>query len=247
MKLYTNLSDVDLTEKLEKDKYRIVIKQLQEIAKKLSNYIVKKKRSVVIVFEGWDAAGKGGAIRRLTSMVDPRLYVVQSISAPNDVEKNHHYLWRFWTQLPKNGMIGIFDRSWYGRVLVERVEGFCKQEEWERAYNEILHFEMDLIDTRAIIIKFWLQISSEEQLNRFNARKDDPLKRWKLTDEDWRNREKWHLYEEAANEMFNKTNHPMAPWYIIPANDKYYTRAMVLKIFCDRLAREMKVSNKSLV
>lgn len=244
--MYTNLKDVDLTQKLEKKEYKASIKELQKTARKLSHFLAKKKRSVVIVFEGWDAGGKGGTIRRLTSLVDPRLYVVHSIAAPNDVEKKHHYLWRFWNLLPKSGVIGIFDRSWYGRVLVERVEGFCQKEEWERAYNEILHFEMDLLDSRAIVLKFWLHISQEEQLSRFNSRKEDPLKRWKLTEEDWRNREKWNFYEDAANQMFEKTNHPLAPWYIIPSNNKHYARVMVLKIFCERLSREMKISNKNL-
>lgn len=193
--------NINFSESLTNKEYKKIIDELQERARRYSHLVIRK-RSIILVFEGWDAAGKGGAIRRLTSRIDPRLYTVISIAAPNEVERNHHYLWRFWTKLPGYGNIGIFDRSWYGRVLVERVEGFAKQEEWERSYGEIVNFEEDLTDAGTIIIKFWLHISSEEQLTRFNARKDDPLKRWKLTEEDWRNREKWPLYEEAAEETF---------------------------------------------
>lgn len=236
--------NVNFSETLTSKDYKKQIDILQERARLYSHYNYKKKRSIILVFEGWDAAGKGGAIRRLTSRIDPRLYNVKSIAAPNEVERNRHYLWRFWTRLPAFGSIGIFDRSWYGRVLVERVEGFAKQEEWERSYGEIVNFEEDLADSGAILIKYWLHISPEEQLNRFNARKDDPLKRWKLTEEDWRNREKWPLYEEAAEEAFSKTHKPNAPWHIIPANDKYFARTEVLRIFCDRLENELNIPAK---
>lgn len=234
-----NLSDINLEQKLDQKDYKKIINELQEKARIYSHYNAKKKKTIIIVLEGSDAAGKGGAIRRLTSTIDPRLYRVESIAAPNEVEKSHHYLWRFWRRIPSFGHIAIFDRSWYGRVLVERVEGFAKEEEWRRAYDEIVNFEEDLSDSGCIVIKYWLQVSPEEQLVRFNARNDDPLRRWKLTEEDWRNRDKWHLYEAAANEMFQKTNRINAPWHIIPANDKYFARTEVLKIFCETLEREL--------
>ncbi|MBP7281957.1 MAG: UDP-galactose-lipid carrier transferase [Leptospiraceae bacterium] len=236
--------NITFSESLTNKEYKSKIDELQEKARRFSHFSYKKKRSIILVFEGWDAAGKGGAIRRLTSRIDPRLYTVRSIAAPNDIERNHHYLWRFWTKLPSYGNIAIFDRSWYGRVLVERIEGFANQEEWERSYGEIVNFEEDLSDSGAIIIKYWLHISAEEQLNRFNARKDDPLKRWKLTDEDWRNRDKWSLYEHAAEETFSETHKPNAPWHIIAANDKYFARTEVLRIFCDRLENELNIPAK---
>jgi polyphosphate kinase 2 (PPK2 family) len=236
--------NITFSETLSSKDYKKQIDELQERARLFSHYSFKKKRSIILVFEGWDAAGKGGAIRRLTSRIDPRLYTVSSIAAPNEVERNHHYLWRFWTKIPAFGTIGIFDRSWYGRLLVERVEGFTKEEDWQRAFGEIVNFEEELSDSGAIIIKFWLHVSSDEQLKRFNARKDDPLKRWKLTDEDWRNREKWSLYEEAAEEAFSKTHKTNAPWHIISANDKYFARTEVLRIFCERLENELKIPEK---
>ena len=235
---------VTFSETLSNKDYKKQIDELQERARLVSHFSYKKKKSIILVFEGWDAAGKGGAIRRLTSRIDPRLYTVSSIAAPNEVERNHHYLWRFWNKIPAHGNIGIFDRSWYGRVLVERVEGFTTEENWQRAFGEIVNFEDDLSDSGAIIIKYWLHVSSEEQLKRFNARKDDPLKRWKLTEEDWRNRDKWSLYEEAAEEAFSKTHKPNAPWHIIPANDKYFARTEVLRIFCDRIENELNIPSK---
>lgn len=236
--------NVTFTETLNSEDYKDKIDKLQEKARLVSHFSYKKKRSIILVFEGWDAAGKGGAIRRLTSRIDPRLYTVSSIAAPNEIERNHHYLWRFWSKLPAFGSIGIFDRSWYGRVLVERVEGFAKEEDWQRSFGEIVNFEDDLSDSGAIIIKYWLHVSPEEQLKRFNARKDDPLKRWKLTEEDWRNRDKWQLYEGAAEEAFSKTHKPNAPWHIVPANDKYFARTEVLRIFCDRLENELNIPSK---
>ncbi|MBE7411210.1 MAG: UDP-galactose-lipid carrier transferase [Leptospiraceae bacterium] len=235
------LSEVDLNLSLGYTEYKTEIKDLQEKARLLTHYAFKKKRTIILVFEGWDAAGKGGSIRRLTSTFDPRLYTVKSIAAPNEVEKKHHYLWRFWTTLPEIGHVGIYDRSWYGRVLVERVENFATEEEWSRSYEEINGFEKDLTDNGAILIKYWLHISFEEQFKRFNARKNDPLKRWKLTDEDWRNREKWGKYEEAANEMFAKTSKIESPWAIISANDKYNARVSVLRTFCENLKKSMDI------
>lgn len=231
---------------LEKDRYKKIIKELQEEARVLSHFAFDKKRSVILVFEGWDAAGKGGAIRRLTSSIDPRLYHVKSVAAPNPVELNHNYLWRFWTSIPPKGHICIFDRSWYGRVLVERVEGFAKEEEWKRAYNEIVNFEEDLLDSGAIIIKYWLHITPEEQLQRFEDRNNDPLKRWKLTEEDWRNRDKWGVYEEAALDMFYKTDNKNSRWRIIAGNNKYYARTQVLEYFCKTVKKELKLKDKDL-
>ncbi|MGJ4733295.1 UDP-galactose-lipid carrier transferase [Leptospira levettii] len=235
-----NLNQLDLSLALTRDEYQIQMKDLKNKIRELTFLAKTKDTPVLVVFEGWDAAGKGGAIRRLTSEIDPRLFEVHNISAPNQEEFQHHYLWRFWNRIPKIGQIGIFDRSYYGRVLVERVEGFANDSEWERAYEEIFLFEEQLQSFGTIIIKFWLHISSDEQLKRFEERKNDPLRRWKLTEEDWRNRDKWHLYEEAANEMFQKTDSPKAPWHLVPANDKYHARVMVLDVVKRRLEKELE-------
>jgi polyphosphate kinase 2 (PPK2 family) len=237
-------SKLNLNQSIDSKEYKKRINEYQEKSRILSHYANKKKRSIILVFEGWDAAGKGGAIRRLTSKLDPRIYRVISIAAPNEVERKHNYLWRFWTKIPHSGNITIFDRSWYGRVLVERIEGFAKEEEWNRAYSEISNFEEELFLSGAIIIKYWLHISSEEQLTRFNARANDPLKRWKLTDEDWRNRDKWNDYEKVAEEMFYKTNNSFAEWNLIPANDKYFARTEILKLFCDTIEKNLDLPKK---
>ncbi|TGL72487.1 UDP-galactose-lipid carrier transferase [Leptospira jelokensis] len=235
-----NLKQLDLGLSIPSDEYQIQMKGLKNKIRDLTFLAKSKNKPVLIVFEGWDAAGKGGAIRRLTSEIDPRLFEVHHIAAPNEEEIKHHYLWRFWNRIPKIGHVGIFDRSYYGRVLVERVEGFASPPEWSRAYEEIFLFEEQLQSFGTIIIKFWLHISSDEQLKRFEERKNDPLRRWKLTDEDWRNRDKWQLYEDAANEMFHKTDSPKAPWLLVPANDKYYARVMVLEGVVNRLEEELK-------
>ncbi|TGL99704.1 UDP-galactose-lipid carrier transferase [Leptospira jelokensis] len=235
-----NLKQLDLGLSIPSDEYQIQMKGLKNKIRDLTFLAKSKNKPVLIVFEGWDAAGKGGAIRRLTSEIDPRLFEVHHIAAPNEEEIKHHYLWRFWNRIPKIGHVGIFDRSYYGRVLVERVEGFASPPEWSRAYEEIFLFEEQLQSFGTIIIKFWLHISSDEQLKRFEERKNDPLRRWKLTDEDWRNRDKWQLYEDAANEMFQKTDSPKAPWLLVPANDKYYARVMVLEGVVNRLEEELK-------
>jgi polyphosphate kinase 2 (PPK2 family) len=244
MKNLFKLSEVTFPKPLEKSKYKELMEKYQERARLISHYAHGKNHGCVLVFEGWDAAGKGGAIRRLTSFLDPRLYSVISIAAPSTEEKRHNYLWRFWTKLNRLGHITIFDRSWYGRVLVERVEGFAKESEWKRAYKEIVNFEEDLTHAGNTVIKFWLQISPEEQLERFRARNDDPMRRWKLTEEDWRNRDKWHLYEEACDEMIQKTDVLHAPWIVIPANDKYTARVNVLKNFCDILEQKLDIPKK---
>jgi polyphosphate:AMP phosphotransferase len=186
-------------------------------------------RSVVFVFEGWDAAGKGGAIRRLTSAIDARHYRVIPVAKPTDEEKAHHYLWRFWRHVPRAGMVTIYDRSWYGRVLVERLEGFATPDEWHRAYDEINDFEEQLTDHGIIVVKFWLHISKDEQLNRFREREVTPYKRHKINDEDWRNRRKWTGYEVAVGDMLALTGKPCAPWHLIPANDKRHARLNILK------------------
>ncbi len=186
-------------------------------------------RSIIFVFEGWDAAGKGGAIRRLTSAIDARHYRVIPVAKPTDEEKAHHYLWRFWRHVPRAGMVSIYDRSWYGRVLVERLEGFASTNEWKRAYTEINDFERQLTDHGIIVVKFWLHISKDAQLRRFNERENTPYKRHKINDEDWRNRRKWSGYEASVGDMLALTNQPFAPWHLIPANDKRHARLTVLK------------------
>ncbi|MBM9589581.1 UDP-galactose-lipid carrier transferase [Leptospira sp. 201903075] len=235
-----HLNQLDNTQTLSPDEYQAKMKVLKNRIRELTFLSKSKDRPILLVFEGWDAAGKGGAIRRLTQEIDPRLFEVHNISAPSSEEIQHHYLWRFWNRIPKKGQIGIFDRSHYGRVLVERVEGFASESEWSRAYEEILLFEEQLLAFGTIIIKFWLHIDKEEQLVRFESRKNDPLKRWKLSDEDWRNRDKWALYEEAANQMFQKTNAPKAPWVLVPANDKYFARKTVLESVVERLEEELE-------
>ena len=193
-------------------------------------------RSVVVAFEGWDAAGKGGAIKRLTEKLDPRGYAVYPIGAPNEEERKRHYLWRFWTRLPDRGRWAIFDRSWYGRVLVERVEGLCKKEAWKRAYREINEFERQLIDDGVVLVKIFLAITKHEQKKRFEERVNDPYKRWKIGPEDWRNREHWDQYLEAAEEMFAETNSKIAPWRVIGANRKWHARLDVTREVLARLA-----------
>ncbi|TGL62686.1 UDP-galactose-lipid carrier transferase [Leptospira ognonensis] len=238
------LEEVNVFPAVERNVYKAEMKKLKTRINRATLYAKYLGRPIVFVFEGWDAAGKGGAIRRLTQEIDPRLYEVHNIAAPDPQEKVRHYLWRFWNRIPNKGYVGIFDRSWYGRVLVERVEGFCSEEEWSRSYEEIVLFEEQLANFGTIIIKFWLHITSEEQLARFEARKNDPLRRWKLTDEDWRNREKWGEYVEAANEMFLRTDTPFAPWKIVPARDKYFARIDILSKVVDTLERELAIPKK---
>lgn len=198
------------------------------------------RRSVVFVFEGWDAAGKGGVIRRLTSAIDARDYRVIPVGKPTDEEKSHHYLWRFWRHIPPAGMVTIFDRSWYGRVLVERLEGFAHEREWRRAYDEICDFESQLAERGMIVIKFWLQISKDEQLRRFREREKTPYKRHKITEEDWRNRGKWSSYEVAVGDMLALTDHKAAPWHLIAANNKRFARLQVLKLACREIEKAME-------
>lgn len=223
------LGNVDLTKTLSRDEYKIRLKAVQKELRELHSVLYAKRIPVVLGFEGWDAAGKGGAIHRLTEALDPRGYRVNPTSSPNDIEKAHHYLWRFWNRMPKDGHIAIFDRTWYGRVMVERIEGFCSTAEWERAYREINDMEKQLADHGAIVLKFWLQIDKDEQKRRFDSRANTPGKEWKITDEDWRNREKWPQYEQAVDEMITKTSTSYAPWIIVEGNDKYYARIKILE------------------
>ncbi len=231
----TVLDHLDLSPVLSDEKYDKQLLRYQRQLNALSWKAREKKRCVVAMFEGWDAGGKGGAIRRITAAIDARLYRVISVAAPTDEEKAQHYLWRFWRQLPRVGYMTIYDRSWYGRVLVERVEGFASQHEWMRAYQEINDFEQHLADHGTILLKYWLHISKDEQLRRFKEREKIPWKAHKITDEDWRNREKWDAYGEAVNEMVAHTSTEYAPWNLIPGNDKRYARVEVLKRLCKRL------------
>nr|WP_321500268.1 polyphosphate:AMP phosphotransferase [uncultured Dethiosulfovibrio sp.] len=229
----TVLSKVDLSLEPD-DNYKKEMGSLQRRIRRMEYTLYRKRRPMVLAFEGWDAAGKGGCIKRLTEEMDPRGYEVIPVGAPNDFERRHHYLWRFWQDFPKAGHVAIFDRTWYGRVLVERVEGYCSPLDWRRAYSEINDMEKQWHDSGAIVMKFWLQIDKDEQLRRFQSREETPEKNWKITDEDWRNREKWDLYEKAVEEMLWRTSTPYAPWTIVEANSKAYARLKVLRTVLER-------------
>jgi len=212
------------------------ITELQQELFRLQTQLFLDKRRAIFAFEGWDAAGKGGTIKRLTAPMDPRGYKVWPIAAPRDEEVRQHYLWRFWKRLPETGELGIFDRTWYGRVLVERVEGYAKPNEWERAYDEINAFEKTLTDDGVRMVKFWLHIDKKTQLARFRDREKDPIKNYKIGEDDWRNRAKWNQYERAIQDMLDRTHRPDAPWHVIPANNKQYARLAVLRICAEALA-----------
>jgi polyphosphate kinase 2 (PPK2 family) len=233
------LDTIDLTLSLDRASYVKELTRRQIQLRELGYQVYQRKRPVILLFEGWDAAGKGGVIKRITEKLDPRGYVVYPISAPQGEDKTRHYLYRFWRRLPERGQIAIFDRSWYGRVLVERVEGFAKEDEWKRAYKEINSFERQLRDFGAVVAKFWIHISREEQLRRFEERQRIGYKEWKLTEEDWRNRDKWGLYEEAVEEMLVKTSTRTAPWTLVEGNDKYWSRVKVLSTLVETLSREL--------
>ena len=234
------LQDVELEGKvIEEEEYQKELKELQKRLRELHNRVYRKRVPVIITYEGWDAAGKGGNIKRITGALDPRGFEVHPIASPEPHEKARHYLWRFWTRLPKDGHIAIFDRTWYGRVMVERLEGFCSENDWKRAYNEMNEFEKELHDWGAVIIKFWVQIDKDTQLERFTDRQNNPEKQWKITDEDWRNREKWDLYEDAVNEMLKKTSTTFAPWHILESVDKKYARIKALKIVIEELEKAL--------
>ena len=233
------LKKVDLSKRLDRETYEKKLDELQKKLTLLHSEIYAKRIPVVLAFEGWDAGGKGGAIKRLTRALDPRGYTVNPTSSPNDIERAHHYLWRFWTKMPKDGHIAIFDRTWYGRVMVERIEGFCTTQEWQRAFKEMNQMEQQLVNHGAIVIKFWMHIDKEEQERRFKERQENPDKQWKITDEDWRNREKWELYEQAVDEMMVRTSTVNAPWVIVEGNDKLYARIKVLETVVDALEKRL--------
>jgi polyphosphate kinase 2 (PPK2 family) len=240
------LDDADLSLKLAKKEYekRLAAGQerLSALRLQLAGLIGDRKIGppVCAVFEGWDASGKGGAIKRLVAELDHRHVRVAGFAAPDHDEKRHHFLWRFWPKLPGWGGVAALDRSWYGRVLVERVEGYASEEQWRRAYDEIVAFERSLADEGMILMKFWMHVSEEEQLKRFQKREKDPLKSWKLTDEDWRNREKRPAYEEAVEEMFERTDHPGGRWHIVPGDSKKYARIFVLETTIAEIERGMR-------
>ena len=229
------LKDVDLSPALSDEVYEQELARLDKEISKLHSKIYKKKIPFVLAFEGWDAAGKGGAIKRVAYPLDPRGFAVMPIASPLPHEKARHFLWRFYTRLPKTGHVHIFDRTWYGRVMVERLEGYCAEKDWKRAYNEINEFEQDLVNSGAVVLKFWIQIDSDTQLARFTERQNTPAKQWKITDEDWRNREKWDQYEKAIDEMLEKTSTKNAPWHIVEAVDKKYARIKVMQIVADAM------------
>lgn len=231
------LKEITLDKTLDEKKYRYRLHELQDELSALHGKLYRKKVPVVIVYEGWDAAGKGGNIRRVAEALDPRGYGVVPIAAPSREEASRHYLWRFWRRLPKDGHIAVFDRSWYGRVMVERIEGFCTENDWHRAYREINEFEDQLHDWGAVVIKFWLHIDRDEQLKRFQDRQNTPSKQWKITEEDWRNRAKWEEYETAVNDMLRYTSTEFAPWHIIESQDKKYGRIQTLEIMIDAIRK----------
>ena len=224
------LSEIELTDKvIEDEEYKKELKHLQKKLGELHNRLYRKRVPVIITYEGWDAAGKGGNIKRITEALDPHGFEVHPIASPEPHEKARHYLWRFWTNMPKAGHFTIFDRSWYGRVMVERIEGFCSGEEWRRAYTEINNMEESWTNSGCIVLKFWMHIDKDEQERRFKERQENPDKQWKITEEDWRNRAKWDQYEVAVDEMLVRTSTTYAPWIIVEANSKYYARIKVLK------------------
>lgn len=231
----TVLDELDMSVNASADENKTRIKKYQRELNGLAWECFAQKRSVVLVFEGWDAAGKGGAIRRITSAIDSRLYRVISIAAPSDEELAQQYLWRFWRQIPRAGYFTLYDRSWYGRVLVERVEQLADDSEWGRAYQEINNFEELLVDHGIVLMKFWLHLDKDEQLARFKARENTPWKNYKITDEDWRNRDKWDQYKLAIHDMVARTSTDKAPWHLIPANDKMQARAEILRRVCDKI------------
>jgi AMP-polyphosphate phosphotransferase len=234
------LNALDLSAKLDKSHYQSQLEMLQGRLNMLTREPGFNDLAVVCVFEGNDAAGKGGSIRRITSALDARRYKVIPIAAPTDEEKAQPYLWRFWRHLPRRGRLTLFDRSWYGRVLVERVECYCAEYDWMRAYSEINDFETQMAEHNVILVKFWLAISQEEQLKRFQERENTGFKRYKITPDDWRNREKWPQYEQAVCDMVDRTSTEISPWTLVPANDKNHARIQILKTVCERIEAGLK-------
>lgn len=237
----TILDSLDLTQRLDRTEYAARLEAAQRRLLQLRLYLEGQVGAesigpgLLVVVEGPDAAGKGGAIKAFVGHLDPRHFKVYGFAAPTLVEKRHHFLWRFWRELPGLGEMAVFDRSWYGRVLVERVEEFASKDEWNRAYEEIVNFESSLVKEGVILVKFWMHISDDEQMRRFQARATDPLKQWKLTDEDWRNRERNRQYDAAAEDMFVRTEHPLAPWNVIAAEQKRFGRISVIETLITRV------------
>lgn len=240
----SSLNSADLSLSYTKEEYKEKLEKLQNRIQELHGELYQKRIPVILGFEGWDAGGKGGAIKRLTEKMDPRGYQVNPTASPNDIERAHHYLWRFWNNVPKKGHIAIFDRTWYGRVMVERIEGFCTKDEWSRAYKEINDMEANWVHSGAVVLKFWLQIDKDEQARRFKERMENPEKQWKITDEDWRNREKWDQYEQAVDDMLVHTSTTYAPWIIVEGNSKYYARIKVLQSVVDAIEKRLKEEEK---
>jgi polyphosphate kinase 2 (PPK2 family) len=237
--LSLSLSKKEYAERLEAAQGRLAALRLA-LGGKLPGYEGRLGPALAVVFEGWDASGKGGALKRLVDPLDPRHVHVAQFAAPTDREKRHHFLWRFWPALPGLGGMTVFDRSWYGRVLVERVEELATRDEWERAFATIVGFERTFCTEGAVLVKFWLHVSPEEQLHRFEKRQNDPLKSWKITEDDWRNREKRPLYEEAIEDMLARTEHPQAPWHLIEGDSKRYARVKVIETVSAEIERGMR-------
>jgi polyphosphate kinase 2 (PPK2 family) len=240
------LSELKRSPAIEFADYERRLATMQETLQLVQQAYLGTAHRAVIVLEGWDTAGKGGVVRRLGWALDPRSFKVHAIAAPDGREKELHYLQRFWERLPHHGQITVFDRSWYGRVLVERVEGYATPDEWQRAYDEINNFERMLLDDDTRLVKLFLHITPEEQLRRFRARLTDPLKRWKLSYEDFRNRRHWHDYENAIEDMVDKTSHRRAPWYVVPANNKPYGRLAAFRVILDRLSKGVALEPRAL-
>jgi Polyphosphate kinase 2 (PPK2). len=234
------LKTLDLTQKIDKKKFKTDLEKYQGKLALLTREAKFKNITVIAMFEGNDAAGKGGAIRRITGALDARWYNIIPVAAPTEEERAQPYLWRFWRHIPRRGRVTIFDRSWYGRVLVERVEGFCSKVDWMRAYSEINDFEAQLVRHNIVVVKFWLAISKEEQLERFNEREKIGFKRFKITEDDWRNRDKWDEYEHAVCDMVDRTSTEIAPWTLIEANDKNFARIKILKTLCKQIEAAMQ-------
>jgi len=238
------LNDLDQTQSLTQEEYKSQVKQLQLELLNMQLELHEKGIPVVVVIEGPDAAGKGGVIKRLTEKLDPRLMRVYSINKPTPEEFARHYLWRFWCKLPQRGHLAIYDRSWYGRVLVERVEGFCSKAAWSRAYDEINAFEKMLVDDEAVFLKIWIHVTKDEQLSRFKRREADPYKHWKIGEEDWRNRKRWNEHIVAAEDMFEKTSTDIAPWHAIPGNYKWFARVKALQLLSAALSKALSKKSK---
>jgi len=233
------LGKLNLKKSLDKETYASELKSLQSRLGQLQNECYRQRISTILAFEGWDAAGKGGTIRRITQALDARQFEIVPVVAPTAEELEHHYLWRFWRKMPSGGRLTVFDRSWYGRVLVERIEGFASKKAWHRAYEEINQFEAECVEHGMVLVKFWLHISKDEQLERFKDREKTPYKSWKLTEDDWRNREKWDDYLKAAEDMFELTSTEKCPWTLIPANQKWMARVEILKAVCQAMERRL--------